>query len=136
MIEFNKNYIQNALRWCKSELNSICAFLGGIVFQEALKITGKYMPIYQWLRFDFFEIVKSIPNHIYRNLLNCRYDVQIAIFRQENQEKLMNLNIFMVGGGALGCEYIKNFVLIGISCKNGEIKVTDNDNIALSNLNR
>jgi ubiquitin-activating enzyme E1 len=136
VIEFNKNYIQNTLRWCKSELNPICAFLGGIVSQEALKITGKYMPIYQWLRFDFFEIVENIPNQINRNLLNCRYDDQIAIFGQEIQEKLMNLNIFMVGAGALGCEYIKNFALMGISCKNGEITVTDNDNIALSNLNR
>lgn len=136
MIEFNKNYIRNTLRWCKSELNPICAFLGGIVSQEALKITGKYMPIYQWLRFDFFEIIENIPNNINRNLLNCRYDDQIAIFGQEIQEKLMNLNIFMVGAGALGCEYIKNFALMGISCKNGEITVTDNDNIALSNLNR
>ena len=136
VIEFNKNYIRNTLRWCKSELNPICAFLGGIVSQEALKITGKYMPIYQWLRFDFFEIIENIPNSINRNLLNCRYDDQIAIFGQEIQEKLMNLNIFMVGAGALGCEYIKNFALMGISCKNGVITVTDNDNIALSNLNR
>ena len=94
------------------------------------------MPIYQWLRFDFFEIVENIPNHINRNLLNCRYDDKIAIFWQEIQEKLMNYNIFMVGAGALGCEYIKNFSLMGISYKNGEITVTDNDNIALSNLNR
>ena len=94
------------------------------------------MPIYQWLRFDFFEIIENIPNSINRNLLNCRYDDQIAIFGQEIQEKLMNLNIFMVGAGALGCEYIKNFALMGISCKNGVITVTDNDNIALSNLNR
>ena len=135
-IEFDKNYIRNTLRWCKSEINPICAFLGGIVSQEALKITGKYMPIYQWLRFDFFEIIETIPNNINRNLLNCRYDDQIAIFGQEIQEKLMNLNIFMIGAGALGCEYIKNFALMGISCKNGKITVTDNDNIALSNLNR
>lgn len=135
-IEFDKNYIRNTLRWCKSEIGPICAFLGGIVSQEALKITGKYMPIYQWLRFDFFEIIENIPNNVNRNLLNCRYDDQIAIFGQEIQVKLMNLNLFMVGAGALGCEYIKNFGLMGISCKNGKITITDNDNIALSNLNR
>ena len=94
------------------------------------------MPIYQWLRFDFFEIIQNIPKKINRNLLNCRYDDQIAIFGQEIQEKLMNLNIFMIGAGALGCEYIKNFALMGISCNIGKITVTDNDNIALSNLNR
>ena len=42
----------------------------------------------------------------------------------------------MVGAGALGCEYIKNFCLMGISCKRGKITITDNDNISLSNLNR
>ena len=135
-IEFNKNYIRNTLRWCKSEINPICAFLGGIVSQEALKITGKYMPIYQWLRFDFFEIIENLPNNVNRNLLNCRYDDQIAIFGKEIQEKLGDINIFIVGAGALGCEYIKNFGLMGISCKDGKITITDNDNIALSNLNR
>ena len=94
------------------------------------------MPIYQWLRFDFFEIIQNFPNNINRNLLNCRYDDQIAIFGQEIQEKLMNLNIFMIGAGALGCGYIKNLGLMGISCKKGKITITDNDNIALSNLNR
>ena len=136
IIEFDKNYIINTIRWSKSEINPICAFLGGIASQEALKITGKYNPIYQWLRFDFFETIENIPNNVNRNLLNCRYDDQITIFGQELQQKLKNLNIFMVGAGALGCEYIKNFGLMGISCDKGKITITDNDSISLSNLNR
>ena len=136
MVEFDKNFIRNVIRWCKAEINPICTFLGGIASQEALKIIGKYTPIYQWLRFDFFETIENLPNNVNRNPLNCRYDDQIAIFGQELQEKLKNLNIFMVGAGALGCEYIKNFGLMGISCKNGKLTVTDNDNISLSNLNR
>ena len=135
-IEFDKDYLTKVFRWCKSEINPICSFLGGIISQEAIKITGKYTPIHQWLRFDFFETVEKIPNNANRNLLNCRYDDQIAIFGQEFQEKLKNLKIFMVGAGALGCEYLKNFCLMGISCKNGLITLTDNDNISLSNLNR
>ena len=136
IIEFDDNYIRNVLRWCKSEINPICAFLGGIVSQEALKIKGKYTPIYQWLRFDFFETIEYLPNNVNRNPLNCRYDDQIAIFGQELQEKLNNLKIFIVGAGALGCEYMKNFGLMGISCKKGKISITDNDTITLSNLNR
>ncbi len=136
IVEFDENFIINVLRWCKAEINPICAFLGGIVSQEALKIKGKYTPIYQWLRFDFFETIANLPNNVNRNLLNCRYDDQIAIFGQEIQEKLKDLNIFMVGAGALGCEYIKNFALMGISCKRGKLTITDNDNISLSNLNR
>jgi ubiquitin-activating enzyme E1 len=45
----------------------------------------------------------------------------------------------MVGAGALGCEYLDNFALIGIlAYENNENKVTitDNDNIELSNLSR
>ena len=59
------------------------------------------MPIYQWLQFDFFEIIEKIPNNVNRKLLNCRYDDQIAIFAQEIKKKLMDLNLFMVGAGAL-----------------------------------
>lgn len=43
----------------------------------------------------------------------------------------------MVGCGALGCENIKNFALCGITCgMNGELIVTDNDRIEVSNLSR
>ena len=139
-IEFNKSYIIKVLSWCKSEINPICSFLGGIVSQEAIKITGKYNPIHQWLRFDFFELVENLPKNCNRKLLNCRYDDQIAIFGQTIQEKLSKLNMFMIGAGALGCEYLKNFSLMGIACHNNEsdniITVTDNDNIVISNLNR
>ena len=136
IIEFDRNFIEKAIRFTKSEINPICNFLGGIVSQEAMKITGKYYPIYQWLRFDFFEIIENIPNDCNRNLLSSRYDDQIAIFGQEFQEKLKNLNIFMIGAGALGCEYLKNFALMGLSQDKSNITVTDNDNIILSNLNR
>lgn len=43
----------------------------------------------------------------------------------------------MVGAGALGCEYIKAFALMGVGCSDdGKVYVTDNDNIEVSNLNR
>ena len=139
LIEFNKSYIINSIKWWKCELNPICSFLGGIVSQEAIKIIGKYNPIYQWLRFEFFETIENIPSNCNRNLLNCRYDDQISIFGQGIQEKLSKLNIFMIGVGALGCEYLKNFALMGIGCnkeQNNDITVTDNDDVVKSNLNR
>ena len=43
----------------------------------------------------------------------------------------------MVGCGALGCEFIKIFALMGISCGNGgKVTTTDDDCIETSNLNR
>jgi ubiquitin-activating enzyme E1 len=44
----------------------------------------------------------------------------------------------MVGAGALGCELIKAFALMGIGCdgSKGKVTCTDNDTIEVSNLNR
>ena len=43
----------------------------------------------------------------------------------------------MIGAGALGCEFLKNFALMGISTtSSNKVTVTDNDNIETSNLNR
>ena len=69
--------------------------------------------------------------------MNCRYDDQIKVLGRETQAKLGNINTFMVGAGALGCEYIKAFALMGVGCgPQGKIHCTDNDNIEISNLNR
>ena len=41
----------------------------------------------------------------------------------------------MIGAGALGCEFMKNFAMMGIATqKNNKIVITDNDNIEISNL--
>jgi len=43
----------------------------------------------------------------------------------------------MVGAGALGCEFVKAFAMMGLGCgPDGLVQVTDNDNIEVSNLNR
>lgn len=43
----------------------------------------------------------------------------------------------MIGAGALGCELVKAFALMGIGCSpDGKVHVTDNDDIEVSNLNR
>lgn len=44
---------------------------------------------------------------------------------------------FVVGAGAIGCEHLKNFAMMGIGAgEDGEIIVTDMDLIEKSNLNR
>ena len=108
----DEKYLENIIRWCKCSISPICSFLGGIVSQEIVKITGKYNPISQWLYFDFFEKLDKLDlNRIMKNQ-NSRYDDQVSIFGQNFQEKLSNLNIFMIGAGALGCEFLKIFSLI------------------------
>ena len=134
---WNDKIILNIANWAKSEISPVCSFLGGIVAQEIIKFTGKYTPIHQWFWFEFSEILENLPNNVDRTLQNCRYDDQIAIFGNNIQNKLSDINLFMIGAGALGCEFLKNFSLMGISDnKNKNVIVTDNDNIEVSNLNR
>jgi molybdopterin/thiamine biosynthesis adenylyltransferase len=43
----------------------------------------------------------------------------------------------MVGAGAIGCELLKNFAMLGLGSQgNGKIILTDPDVIETSNLNR
>ena len=43
----------------------------------------------------------------------------------------------MVGSGALGCEYLKMFSMMGLCCNDkGNYTVVDDDSIEISNLNR
>ena len=40
------------------------------------------------------------------------------------------MKMWQVGCGALGCEFLKNFALVGLACgEKGMITVTDNDRI-------
>jgi ubiquitin-activating enzyme E1 len=69
--------------------------------------------------------------------LNSRYDAQISVFGSKLQKKLRDANVFVVGSGALGCEFLKNLALMGVSCsRKGKITITDDDVIEKSNLSR
>ena len=47
------------------------------------------------------------------------------------------MNAFIVGAGAIGCEHLKNFSMVGISAgSKGKLTITDMDTIETSNLNR
>ena len=131
--------IKNLSFWSRVQISPISSFLGGLIAQEIVKYTGKFIPIKQWVWFDFSEIVENLNNNIDRHLSGTRYDDQIAIFGNELQKKLEETNIFMIGAGALGCEFLKTFSSMGIASdknKRYKVTVTDNDNIVESNLNR
>lgn len=64
-----------------------------------------------------------------------RYDNQVAVIGKTLQERLGRMNSFLVGAGALGCEFIKNFATMGISTK-GKAVLTDDDTVEKSNLSR
>uniref|UniRef100_A0A8D0D638 E1 ubiquitin-activating enzyme n=1 Tax=Sander lucioperca TaxID=283035 RepID=A0A8D0D638_SANLU len=123
------------------DLAPVDAFIGGLAAQEVMKAcTGKFMPIMQWLYFDALECLaeeegvelteeECAPR-------NCRYDGQIAVFGTKLQDMLAKQRYFLVGAGAIGCELLKNFAMIGLAGGEGEVIVTDMDTIEKSNLNR
>ena len=124
----------------QGDLSPMAAFFGGLAAQEVLKaVSGKFSPITQWLYVDSLE---SLPASVKRSEELCkplgtRYDGQIAVFGREFQEKLSNVKEFLVGTGAIGCEMLKNYAMIGLATGfQGQIFVTDNDSIEKSNLNR
>uniref|UniRef100_A0A8C4MPD8 E1 ubiquitin-activating enzyme n=1 Tax=Equus asinus asinus TaxID=83772 RepID=A0A8C4MPD8_EQUAS len=113
-------------------LAPLAAVVGGIASQEVLKaVTGKFSPLCQWLS-DITQIVSL------NNSFGDRYDALRACIGDTLCQKLQNLNIFLVGCGAIGCEMLKNFALLGVgtSKEKGMITVTDPDLIEKSNLNR
>jgi len=134
-VEIEDEVFKKAVQFSECSVSPLAAFFGGIIAQEIVKQTGKYSPLKQWLHFDIYETLPK--EEVNRAPMNCRYDDQIKIYGQETQEKLNNTKLFMVGAGALGCELIKAFALMGIGCGDkGIVHCTDNDNIEVSNLNR
>uniref|UniRef100_A0A4W3JZU4 E1 ubiquitin-activating enzyme n=1 Tax=Callorhinchus milii TaxID=7868 RepID=A0A4W3JZU4_CALMI len=135
----NEDLVRKLSYVAAGNLSPVNAFIGGIAAQEVMKAcTAKFIPLNQWLYFDALECLPEENEDI---LLTeetcCRYDGQIAVFGADVQERLKTQKYFLVGAGAIGCELLKNFALIGLGAgEGGGIIVTDMDTIERSNLNR
>jgi ubiquitin-activating enzyme E1 len=115
------------------------AVIGGFVAQEVLKAcSAKFHPMFQNMYFDSLESMPSeVPTEADVQPIGSRYDAQIAVFGKSFQQKIANFREFLVGSGAIGCEMLKNWSMIGLaSGPKGVIHVTDLDTIEKSNLNR
>lgn len=139
-VELDEKLIRELSYQARGDLSPMAAFFGGLAAQEVLKsVSGKFHPIKQWLYFDSLE---SLPTSVARSEELCaprntRYDGQIAVFGTEFQDKLANISEFLVGAGAIGCEMLKNWSMMGLATgPKGRIIVTDMDQIEKSNLNR
>ncbi|CAN0879670.1 Ubiquitin-activating enzyme E1 1 [Linum grandiflorum] len=123
----------------RAVLNPMAAMFGGLVGQEVVKAcSGKFHPLFQFFYFDSAESLPTEPLDP-KDLrpLNSRYDAQISVFGAKLQKKMEAAKVFMVGSGALGCEFLKNLALMGVACgKQGKLTITDDDVIEKSNLSR
>jgi len=137
--EFDTKLVTELAFQATGDLAPVNAVIGGFVAQEVLKaVSGKFHPTVQYTYFDSLE---SLPNELPTEAdvqpINSRYDAQIAVFGKTFQDKIANYRQFLVGAGAIGCEMLKNWSMMGIaSAPGGHIHVTDLDTIEKSNLNR
>ncbi|KAL9242583.1 hypothetical protein vseg_016569 [Gypsophila vaccaria] len=135
----DENLLRHFASGSKAVLNPMAAMFGGIVGQEVIKAcSGKFHPLFQFFYFDSVESLPSEPlDPSDLKPLNSRYDAQISVFGAKLQKKLEEAKLFVVGSGALGCEFLKNLALMGVSCGNeGKLTITDDDVIEKSNLSR
>lgn len=120
-------------------LNPMAAMFGGIVGQEVVKAcSGKFHPLFQFFYFDSLESLpdEELKGHCLAGS-NSRYDAQVSVFGHQMQQKLQDAKVFVVGAGALGCEFLKNLALMGVACgSKGKLIITDDDVIEKSNLSR
>ena len=108
------------------QLAPVNAVIGGTAAQEVMKAcSGKFSPIFQYFYFDCRECLPEKPlfdtidpaEFLVRDEDPSefkRYKAQIAVFGREFQKKLGKSRYFIVGAGALGCEYIKVYIYINI----------------------
>ncbi len=133
---------------CSGCFPPIAAFFGGFASQEIIKaLTQKFIPLNQLFCLNVKELFLTETN-ILANL-NATIQNNLAKFYSPSKvqsglancldgeliEKLREASVFVVGSGAIGCELLKNYAMLGIGEKN-QIYITDPDIIELSNLNR
>ncbi|KIH44350.1 ThiF family protein [Ancylostoma duodenale] len=108
-------------------------------------VTHHMTPLKQWLYLDSDDALPGDWSEFDNEKLTeedckprgCRYDGQAAVFGWKYQNALFNQKWFVVGAGAIGCELLKNLAMMGVACgEGGLIKITDMDQIEISNLNR
>ena len=119
-------------------LSPLAAALGGITAQEVIKAcTGRHTPFKQWFYLDAFECLPRGCRPPPAGALAGRNAAQFAVFGSAFQQRLSKLRMFVVGAGALGCELLKGYACMGVAtAADGEVTVTDDDHIEVSNLSR
>jgi ubiquitin-activating enzyme E1 len=137
--EVDEKVLRELAFQASGDVSPIVAVIGGFVAQEVLKAcSAKFHPMVQYLYFDSLESLPAVLPTV-EEVAPCgsRYDGQIAVFGRTFQEKIQNHRQFLVGSGAIGCEMLKNWSMMGLATgPQGAIHVTDLDTIEKSNLNR
>ena len=159
--EEEENWAKKVIFTLAGEIPALGALVGGIVAQEAIKaITQKFTPICQYMYYNVLNLLPEITTDILSNPAKLskfveneglkpsgsnksRTDGVEVCLGGKLMENLGHTKLFMVGAGAIGCELLKNYAMIGLGtlektekAKEGKLIITDPDVIEVSNLNR
>ncbi|XP_026190766.1 ubiquitin-activating enzyme E1 2 [Cyclospora cayetanensis] len=156
----DQTVLDHVVRFSPCCLSPIASFIGGVIAQEVVKLTGKYMPLKGFLYVDALEclltpefkallqqqqqqqqqrLLRSMQDEAagYASLLDWPSADQVGLWGETFQAVLSAAKVFIVGAGALGCELLKGMALMGVACgEGGALTITDMDRIEVSNLNR
>eukprot|EP01125_Pyxidicula_operculata_P017195 TRINITY_DN6012_c0_g1_i1.p1 TRINITY_DN6012_c0_g1~~TRINITY_DN6012_c0_g1_i1.p1 ORF type:complete len:1009 (-),score=218.90 TRINITY_DN6012_c0_g1_i1:1918-4944(-) len=137
-VELDENLAKTFSYTARGSIVPLAAAMGGVIAQEVLKgLSGKFTPLNQWLYLDSTEVVGKLDAVEDHQPEGNRYDGQVVCIGRSASKKLHDASLFMIGSGAIGCEMIKNFAMLGVSTTAGSVvTVTDNDVIEKSNLSR
>ncbi|KAK8896042.1 hypothetical protein M9Y10_013930 [Tritrichomonas musculus] len=137
--EIDENFIREFVRE-DAVISPVASVFGGIAGQEVLKsVTGKFLPMNKFFTLAYIEALQPVNDKSFHTTVkNDRYDAYRLIFGDAQFEVMSKLKYFIVGAGAIGCEILKNWSMMGISTdkQQGKIYVTDYDKIEVSNLSR
>jgi ubiquitin-activating enzyme E1 len=140
-LEVNEKLVARLARAAACEISPMAAIMGGYAGQEVVKAcSSKFTPLSQLF---YYAAVDCLPTGDEAAAAaefaarGSRYDDQIGVFGAKLHEMLANMRYFLVGAGAIGCEMLKNFAMMGVGTQGrGGLCVTDMDTIEKSNLNR
>jgi len=96
--------------------------LGSMAAQETIKVlTQMYSPVSQFLMFESFDSLHPATNN---NATNTYMSINattmkeklhlLSVYHPEVLHELAHMKVFIVGSGAIGCELLKTFALLGI----------------------
>jgi ubiquitin-activating enzyme E1 len=112
----------------KGRCPATVSVVGAIASQEVIKaITGVHRPLQQML---LFESLDSLPKEASQSSRDS--DSDMTRVYGDLARTVQKLRVFVVGAGAIGCELLKNFALMGVGCpeesaEEEEFEDTDDD---------
>eukprot|EP00854_Cymbomonas_tetramitiformis_P004413 gene4413-5421_t len=150
--ELDADVLRALARGAAAELAPMATVAGALAAQEVLKaVSHTFLPLRQWLYVDALECVPAVGSvsaesdspgeeeipEAAEAAAAGRYEAQVAVLGRGIQERLGSLHFFLVGAGAVGCETLKLWALMGVGAGvSGAVTVADADVVERSNLNR